>query len=166
VGGFISLLLGLMYPVTSDFGPFIFLFLSTVKILLILGGSLVILGAILYSNNIFVSGIIILIGAPLGLNPISTWGGIIVVLDFYNRKKFQKKEERRVTVLTSEHVLLRCLNENKGKAFSALALYNRCLEDEEYGFSLRDTEKSLQDLYVLGRIHLDTRNNTNYYYVS
>jgi len=87
-------------------------------------------------------------------------------------KKVQKldKKDRRShfteeDILNSEETLHRYLKENEGKAFTASSLYKRCIEDKYPDISLAEVEKRLHNLYYLGRIHLDVKDNVNYYFI-
>ena len=84
-------------------------------------------------------------------------------------QKLDKKDRRRhfteEDILNSEETLHRCLKENEGKAFTASSLYKRCIEDKYPNISLAEVEKRLHNLYLLGRIHLDVKDNVNYYFI-
>ena len=84
-------------------------------------------------------------------------------------QKLDKKDRRRhftvEDILNSEETLHRCLKENEGKAFTASSLYKRCIEDKYPDISLAEVEKRLHNLYLLGRIHLDVKDNVNYYFI-
>lgn len=84
-------------------------------------------------------------------------------------QKLEKKDRRRhfteEDILNSEETLCRFLKENDGKAFTASSLYKRCIEDKYPNISLAEVEKRLHNLYLLGRIHLDVKDNVNYYFI-
>ena len=119
---------GIILYAFTEGGLFIFYILLLTKIILIFGGSLVLLGTILYARNIQGAGIIILIGAIIGFNPISLLGGIIALVDGLKMKKSQNLEKKAALIRKAEKVLCDYLIENKGKAFSAVALHKRCIE--------------------------------------
>ena len=167
-GGAISLFLGstlpLLYPEFYIFGE---LFIISFQIMLVVGGFITILGVFLYTRNVPSSGIVILIGAILGgINIIALWGGRIVLDERRQGKKSQKLEKKGEILRRAEKVLCDYLEENKGKAFTAVVLHKRCVEDNHLDLSISETEKLLHDLYLLGRFSLDAKENINYYFVS
>lgn len=105
VGGFFSLIAGLWIPtVFPEFIGipefmvqvilFVTAFLTTLKTMLIVGGAITILGAILYSMDKLSSGSVILIGAFLGgINIISLFGGGIAFAECTRIKKRHKLDQ-------------------------------------------------------------------------
>jgi TfoX/Sxy family transcriptional regulator of competence genes len=184
IGGAFSLLVGLIMPtiypeyfdylerfnypeVYDQFFLSIGYFLIAIRISLIIGGIITILGAVLYSVDKPSSGIVILIGAFLGgINIISLFGGRIAFVECSRIKKMQKLVKKDEILRRAEKVIRNYLEKNKGKAFTAVALRKRCVEDNQLELSLADIEKLLNDLHLLGRIRSDAKENVNYYFVS
>ncbi len=76
LGGVISLILGFTIPwIYPEFYIFGEIFVLSFQIMLISGGLIIILGAILYAINTHSSRVLILIGSIVGgINIISLWG--------------------------------------------------------------------------------------------
>jgi len=144
----------------TGYYPFLYFFNVFFALLFFVGGFITILGAILHKLEIPSSGIVILIGAILGgINIISLWGGITVIVN--NRQR--KKDE---ALMEAEKILSDYLKENHGKAFTAPVLHKNCIEHNKLKVKMNETEKILHDLYLLGRFRLNVKENINYYFVS
>jgi hypothetical protein len=76
LGGIISLFLGFVIPwIYPEFYIFGELFVISFQIILIIGGIITILGAILYAANVYSARVLILIGSIVGgINIISIFG--------------------------------------------------------------------------------------------
>lgn len=91
-GGVISLLLGFTIPwIYPEFYLFGELFVISLQTAFIIGGTMTILGAILYAKNVSSAIILIIIGALVGgINIISLWGLRLVREDLNQMKANQE----------------------------------------------------------------------------
>lgn len=105
----------------------------------------------LFSTPIYIDVILMCLGGLLGL---------IVKSD-----RAVKNARDDDVFAKAEIILSNYLKENKGKAFTAQVLHERCIEDTQLDMTLDETEKILNDFYLLGRFHKDIKENTQYYYV-
>lgn len=76
-------------------------------------------------------------------------------------KEFDIKKELRERAQDS---LFEVIENNKGKAFTAEALYKRCIEPFHLGVSLTETQQLLNDLQLLGKIRSENKDNKIYYF--
>ena len=80
-----------LFPEFYLFGE---LFVNSFQIVLIIGGSITILGAILYAKNVSSSSILLIIGALLGgINIISLWGIRQILEESSQLNKFQESDK-------------------------------------------------------------------------
>jgi len=153
-----------LFPEFYLFGE---LFVNSFQIVLIIGGSITILGAILYAKNVSSSRILLIIGALLGgINIISLWGIRQILEESSQLNKFQESDKTNDILWNVEEFVYSYFKENKGKAFTSKAIHQRCIEDGQLDVSMTETEKILNDLHLLGKLHLDVKENVNYYFVS
>jgi hypothetical protein len=90
-------------------------------------------------------------------------GGILGQLVKGDREVESARKD--VDIAKAEKILSDYLKDNKGKAFTAKSLHGRCIEATELDMSITETEKILDDLYLLGQFHKDTKEDVNYYFI-
>ncbi|NVM45260.1 MAG: hypothetical protein HWN79_10110 [Candidatus Lokiarchaeota archaeon] len=73
----------------------------------------------------------------------------------------QKKVQNKVGT-----ILVQYISENKGKAFTAKSLHDRCIENTNFDMSISEIENLCYGLHNLGKIRLDIKENVNYYFSS
>ncbi|MFX0009303.1 MAG: hypothetical protein ACFE9R_03220 [Candidatus Hermodarchaeota archaeon] len=111
----------------------------------------------LFWTYIYVDVISMCLGGALGL--------LIKPINQFLSKKAQVTEKRDNLLYRIEKLICNYLETNKGKAFTAQSIHNRCIEANQLTISILETEKIINNLYSLGKCHLDVKEDAKYYYI-
>jgi hypothetical protein len=71
------------------------------------------------------------------------------------------KERNKIKKILSTYLV-----ENKGKAFTAKSIHNRCLDDTHSDITISDTEKMLYEMNLIGALQISIKDNVYYYFIS
>lgn len=111
----------------------------------------------LFWTIIYVDVISVFLGGALGL--------LIKPINQFLSKKSQITTKRDNFLFRIEKLICDYLEANKGKAFTAQSIHNRCIEANQLNISILETEKIIDNLYSLGKCHLDVKEDAKYYFV-
>lgn len=104
---------------------------------------------------IYIDVILVFLGGALGL---------LLKSDFKSKIE-QKSAKRDKLLLKVEKMVFDYLEGNKGNAFTVKSLHKRVIEANQFDISILETKKILNDMYLLGKCHLDFKENMNYYFI-
>jgi len=184
LGGFIISLIGGLSSIALGLGiPFVYpelvYYMEDVMLILqaimIIGGVVNIIGAILIFANPKLGGVIVLVGSFIaGINIIAIIGATRIFKKLRNKiEKTQKSteivNEVRFIYLEkrrkAEQIIYNFLMENKGKAFTLNSINSRCLELRELDLEIDDIVRVSRSLYSLGKIGMEIKENEAFYYI-
>lgn len=95
-------------------------------------------------------------------------GFALTILNIYTDRRLLRKGEEE-----AEHkevrkkvgkIIVQFIEQNKGKAFSAQSLYNRCVENTSFTILVPEIDELCYMLHNLGKFDLDIKENVNYYF--